>query len=178
MDINIKKRCIMIFPQFKNINVIDEIREKYDPLAKHVRPHITFVFPFDSSISTIELMEHMINALSSIKPFEITLKGITGVNSFGNYLFLNIENGKNEIIEIHKKLYEGILEEFLPEWLTGGGYYPHMTIGKIDNEEGFQIAINETKNITEVFEAIVNVISVEIIDENEDSLIEIEVNLN
>ena len=36
----------MIFPEFDNMDVIDKIREKYDPLAKLVRPHITIVFPF------------------------------------------------------------------------------------------------------------------------------------
>ncbi len=46
------KRCIMIFPQFENIEVIDKIRNKYDPLANHLRPHITLVFPFDSNIKT------------------------------------------------------------------------------------------------------------------------------
>ena len=34
-------RTIMIFPEFDNINIIDEIREKYDPLAELVRPHMT-----------------------------------------------------------------------------------------------------------------------------------------
>lgn len=31
----------MIFPQFDNIDVINGIRNKYDPLAKLVKPHIT-----------------------------------------------------------------------------------------------------------------------------------------
>ena len=46
MNCDIKKRTIMIFPQFENINLINEIREKYDPLAKHVSPHISLVFTF------------------------------------------------------------------------------------------------------------------------------------
>lgn len=33
-------RTIMIFPDFENIEEIDKIRNKYDPLAKLVRPHI------------------------------------------------------------------------------------------------------------------------------------------
>lgn len=36
-------RTIMIFPDFYNMEVIDNIREKYDPLAKLVRPHITII---------------------------------------------------------------------------------------------------------------------------------------
>lgn len=52
------ERCIMIFPEFENMSVINGIRDKYDPLAKYVRPHITLVFPFQSDISSIELKKH------------------------------------------------------------------------------------------------------------------------
>ena len=38
-----------------NMEVIDKIREQYDPLANLVRPHITIVFPFDSDRSNEEL---------------------------------------------------------------------------------------------------------------------------
>lgn len=40
----------MIFPDFENVEIIDNIRDKYDPLAKLIRPHITIVFPFDMEI--------------------------------------------------------------------------------------------------------------------------------
>lgn len=76
MNFDIKRRTIMIFPQFKNINIIDKIREKYDPLSNHVRPHISLVFTFESSITSNELNEHMKKALSRIKPFRLTLHDI------------------------------------------------------------------------------------------------------
>lgn len=167
----------MVFPKFSNMDIIDEIRGKYDPVASHVRPHITLVFPFDSNIQSNELKEHLENVLSSIKPFRIVLKGITPVQSFGNYLFLNIEVGKEEMLTIHKKLYTGILEPYLPQWLRMGGYHPHMTVGKIESEEEYKAIIHEVNNITDVFDTIVNKVSVEIIDENEDSIIEMEIEL-
>jgi hypothetical protein len=37
------KRCIMIFPKFENIEQIELIRRKYDPLVNHVEPHITLI---------------------------------------------------------------------------------------------------------------------------------------
>ncbi|WP_027626340.1 2'-5' RNA ligase family protein [Clostridium lundense] len=171
------KRCIMIFPKFNNGHIIDKIREQYDPLANHVRPHITLVFPFDSDIKTTELKEHISTVLSDITPFEIFLNGITPTNNFGKYLFLNIQKGSEEIIEIHKRLYTGILENYCPDWLKGKTFLPHMTIGNFDNEEKFQIAIKDTRNITDSFKTIVNEISVEIIDENEDSIIELNIPL-
>jgi len=167
------KRCIMIFPKFNNMKVIDAIREKYDPLAKHVAPHITLVFPFISDITTEDLKKHICNCISGTDAFPIMLKGVISTTYTGNYLFLNIVNGKEEIIELHKKLYCGILEEFMPEWLRKGSYFPHMTIGNIEDSELFKSAVEETKDLCESFETIVDGISVEIIDKNEDSIIEI-----
>ena len=48
-------RTVMIFPEFENMYVIDPVRNRYDPLAKLVRPHITIVFPFESDMSNEEL---------------------------------------------------------------------------------------------------------------------------
>lgn len=162
----------MIFPTFENGQVIDKIRELYDPLASCVRPHITIVFPFDSFIETVELREHLSSVLTDIAPFEIILKGITPTNNFGKYLFLNIQKGRDEIIELHKRLYTGILQNYYPEWLKGKDFFPHMTVGSFDSQEQFEAAISETRNIDDTFKTIVNEISVEIIDENENSIIE------
>lgn len=171
------ERCIMIFPEFSNMGVIDGVRDKFDPLAKHVRPHITLVFPFQSDITSNELKKHLENMLLSIKPFQVTLQGITPVQSFGNYLFLNIIHGEDEIIEIHKLLYTDLLESVYPNWLRTGDFYPHMTVGKIASEEDYKAAIDEVKDINDIFDTIIEKISVEIIDENEDSLIEMEIPL-
>lgn len=172
-----KETCIMIFPEFSNMKIIDKIREKYDPLAKHVRPHITLVFPFVSDLDTLELRNHIEGILLETSSFNIELNNITPVQSFGNYLFLNIKNGQDEIINIHEKLYTGILEPFLPQWLRDVEYYPHMTVGNIENEEIYKTATLEVKDIDEVFETTVEKISVEIIDENQDSIIEMEIEL-
>lgn len=172
------KRCIMIFPKFHNMKIIDNIREKYDPLAKHVRPHITLVFPFISDITTEDLRSHICKCLSGSNTFPIMLKGVISTTYTGNYLFLNIVHGKEEIIELHKKLYCGILEEFMPEWLRTGNYFPHMTIGNIEGNELFKSAIEETKDFCESFETTVHGISVEIIDENEDSIIDFNYNFD
>lgn len=172
------KRCIMIFPKFNNGEIIDKIRELYDPLVNCVRPHITLVFPFNSDIDTLELKEHISKVLSGINPFEIILNEIVPVNNFGKYLFLNVKKGSEEIMEIHNKLYTGILERYYPDWLQGKTYLPHMTVGSFDEEEKFKMAIMETRNISDSFETIVDEVSVEIIDENEVSNIELNIPLN
>jgi 2'-5' RNA ligase len=165
----------MIFPEFNNIDVINKIRDKYDPLAKHVRPHITLVFPFQSDITSNELEQHIRRVTAAIKPFKLTLQGITPVQSFGNYLFLNVIKGKEEITDIHKRLYTALLEPVCPPWLKSGGFTPHMTVGKLGTEEEYKAAIEDVKDVGDIFETVVNKVSVEIIDENEDSQIEMEI---
>lgn len=171
------KRCIMIFPHFNNLQLINDIRSKYDPLAEHVSPHITLVFPFESNISTDKLKEHIENIVSGMMPFDIKLNGVTPSTSLGNYLFLNIIEGRNKIVELHKKLYSDILEGFYPKWLSSTEFLPHMTVGNINDSEAFNNAVEETKNIDAVFETNVDMVSVEIIAENEDSIIELNVPL-
>ena len=73
---NISKRDILIFPKFKNIDKIQNIRNKYDKLANLVPPHITLAFPFSDIISDEELIEKLSNLLITYKPFDITFKGI------------------------------------------------------------------------------------------------------
>ena len=49
------QRTIMIFPDFEQMEIIESIREKYDPLYQLVKTHITVVFPFDMDVSNEEL---------------------------------------------------------------------------------------------------------------------------
>jgi len=172
---DIKKRTIMIFPQFENINVIDEIREKYDPLAKHVRPHICLVFTFESSLTSTEINEHLKKVISGVKPFRLTLQEIVKIdNPLGMYLFLDIKEGSEEIKKMNQKLYTGILQDYKPGWLNEKTFMPHITIGSFKDREKLDAAFEDTEAIKESFSTIVDKVSVEIVDENEDSIIEME----
>ena len=167
-----------MFPQISNFEIIHAIREKYDPAVEKIGPHVTLVFPFESNIGTQELREHLISALSGFKPFEVTLSGITGDALFEKFLFLNVGKGKKEIRAMHEKLYTGILEKYRPVWLRDGAFLPHMTVGKIEDKEQFEEAVEETRNITDCFATTITAVSVEIIEENGDSTIEMEIPLN
>ncbi|MCM1990436.1 2'-5' RNA ligase family protein [Oceanirhabdus seepicola] len=174
-----KRRTIMIFPQFDNISVIDEIREKYDPLANHVRPHITLVFTFESNLTSIELKEHLEKVLTRTRPFGLTMGDIIKIdNPLGMYLFLVLKEGIEDIKKLSSKLYTGILEPYKPEWLNDKTFLPHMTIGNSTSRDDLDKAFKNVSVIKESFTTIVNKVSVEIIDENEDSIIDVEVNLS
>ena len=95
----------MIFPEFDNMDVIDNIRQKYDPLAKLVRPHITIVFPFKLQLENEELSKTLDVRLKKIEPFTIELQGVSKrEDRFGNYLFLDVVKGEDTIRKIHDLL--------------------------------------------------------------------------
>lgn len=172
------KRTIMIFPEFENINTIDMIREKYDPLAHHVKPHITLVFTFESDLSPEELKTHLANILSDIAEFELSMYKIVKIdNQFGKFLFLLLNKGVDQVKKISSKLYTGILEDHKPVWLNEDTYLPHMTLGSFSSKDELESAYDEVIKYDALFMTIVKKISVEIIDENEDSIVVIEVEL-
>ena len=61
MDREMKKRAILIFPEFNNIHEIEVIRKQYDPLYEKIAPHITLVFPFESEMSSNQVLQHVEN---------------------------------------------------------------------------------------------------------------------
>lgn len=164
-------RTIMIFPEFENMEIIDRIRRKYDPLAELVRPHITLVFPFENKLSNSELTEILNKRLYAVRSFELRLGRISKQeDETGYYLFLNVIQDVKEINNIHKLLYE---KEF-KEYDSGVSYIPHMTIGKLPSAEKLDDAFNMVKSVNDTFFTVVRKIAVEMIGDNEESIVVIE----
>lgn len=162
------ERTIMIFPKFSNMEIIDRIRRNYDPLADLVRPHITLVFPFHSDIADAELGSHIENAISGIRPFSLQLTGIfKQEDAFGNYLFLDVKEGKKQLIQLHDRLYSGALSSFSSEI----PYSPHMTLGNLENRNALHAAYEAVKSISESFYTVADTISVEKIGKQGESII-------
>lgn len=164
-------RTIMIFPEFEEMEIIDEIREEYDPLAHLVRPHITIVFPFENQMSNNDIADILADRLKTIHSFELVLNGISKhEDRFGNYLFLDVKEGNSEICTIHNILYDNEFHEHD----LGLDYKPHMTVGKLPTVEALNVAYEKVQEINRDFKTVVNKISVEMIGENEESIIIIE----
>lgn len=161
-------RTIIIFPKFNHMEIIDHIRKKYDPLADLIRPHITLVFPFHSDVSDSALGDFIQNAVTGIRPFGLQLRGIYKQEDiFGNYLFLNVTEGQKQLIQLHDRLYSGPLSPFSKKI----AYFPHMTLGKLENRKSLNIAYEAVKNITQSFYTVINTVSVEKIGEKGESII-------
>lgn len=161
-------RAIHLFPEFSNEHCINAIRSKYDPLADLIPPHVTLVFPFESDLSTEALAVHLQESMVGLKSFRLVMTGVAGAD--GEYLFLNVKVGNDQIIELHDKLYTGLLKQYLHRSLA---YAPHLTIGRVKDKQIFEFALAETEDWNEVFETTVHQVVVERIDEHENSIIEI-----
>ena len=166
------KRAIHLFPEFNNLQIIESLRMQYDPLFGLIPPHITLVFPFESNISSQILQQHILNALKGVTPFPIKLQDFTG--TIDQYLFLNVKNGNDQIIELHDRLYSGLLSTHRDPRFS---FYPHLTIGKFTNEETIMAALAEAKLNKTQFETIISKIFIESIDESKHSTIEYVFNL-
>lgn len=166
--INKGKRDILIFPQFTNIEKIENIRKQYDELYKILPPHITLAFPFESSMSNDELKDRLMQVLKSVEPFEIVMSGVSlhkDENIKTNYIFLNVVSGVKEIKILHNEIYEKVLNQKM-----SFEYIPHITLGTTENEQ-IEFELNDK------FKTIVTKVFVEEIGENEESNVLFEVDL-
>lgn len=166
--INKGKRDILIFPQFTNIEKIENIRKQYDELYKILPPHITLAFPFESSVSNDELKDRLMQVLKSVEPFEIVMSGVSlhkDENIKTNYIFLNVVSGVKEIKILHNEIYEKVLNQKM-----SFEYIPHITLGTTENEQ-IEFELNNK------FKTIVTKVFVEEIGENEKSNVLFEVDL-
>lgn len=111
----------------------------------------------------------------NLKPFlDIKLSQIYNINSItgdyrDGYLFLNVKKGNDKIIELHYKLYSGLLEKFIFRKVT---YFPHLTVGNVFDQKEFDRAIDELSERNEIYETVIDKIFVENIDSDENSITE------
>lgn len=166
------KRSICIFPNFENIDIIHQLRVKYDPLHFLIPPHITLVHPFISYLTIEELQDHVKKAVREIKPFKVRLHGFSG--AYDDYLFLNVKQGNDRLIQLRDNLYQGALAGYLYKKTP---YIPHITIGKFKNDSALDEALKLTESVKDSFDTIITEIATEIIDDKEQSIIEFVVTL-
>jgi 2'-5' RNA ligase len=149
------KRAIVIFPKFNELHLIHQLRVQFDPLVNIIEPHITLVFPFESTLSAERLQTHIRQAVQGIGSFPIQLHDITG--SEGEYLFLNVKRGNDQLIELHDRLYSSVLAGYL---LVEHAFIPHLTVGRLANKPAFLSALEEARKVSTVFQTVIEEVTV------------------
>jgi 2'-5' RNA ligase len=167
-----KERSIHIQPKFRDIELIENVRKKYDPLFHLIPPHITIIFPFKSNITTEELKTHVASKIANQRKFEISLKKAISFNAEDSNVYFKIDQGKENILTLHDLLYSDLLEQYKD---YSKYYTPHLTIGNLSNHMEGKIEI--ISRLNECFENIefvthVTDITCEIIDDDQKSIVD------
>lgn len=155
------QRDLLIFPKFKNIDKIQEVRNKYDRLASLVDPHITIVFPFNDEIDTPTLVSKIKECIKGIKKFNVIFQGVNidwDNYTKRNYIYLGCIEGNDTIVKLHDTIYNNVL----PHKLSKDKYVPHITLGHTDSIDFV---------LDDKFEFFVEKLSIEGIGPNEESII-------
>ncbi len=127
---------IAIFPKFKEIDKIDSIRKRYDPADNWLKPHIAVVYYFTKRPTTKKINE----IIRRFPSFKIRLNKIN-TSSKGNFIFLDVTEGKKKIIELKNALYKGLGLKWDKEF----AYKPHMTIANFKTKDERKSALKEIR---------------------------------
>jgi 2'-5' RNA ligase len=104
-------------------------RKKYDPWSALLREHVTFIHPVPESIGRRALDVHIRKVLSSCQPFRVHF--CTLEITWDHWMYLGAMEGHQSVVDLHDRLYEGILSPHLREDLP---FYPHIGLGIFSNE--------------------------------------------
>lgn len=117
--------ALVNYPKINSTN-IDEYRKRYDPEVEVVRPHITLMAGIPTNeVNEESLIAHVRAVMSKHNSFSITLQGVT-TSSDGLLIYLNIEEGKDQLKQIHEDIYTGMLSSYIFPHLP---FNPHVTLG-------------------------------------------------
>jgi 2'-5' RNA ligase len=150
-----EQRALVFFPRGNGLHVIESLRRKFDPLASEIAAHATLVFPFTSEISDVDLRADVERALEGRPPFRMRFEGVSEVEE--EYLFLDAVIGGEQLADVHDRLYRGLLAEYRS---TAHVYRPHITLGRIRDDEARRQALNVARGLGPVVDEIVRRVSV------------------
>jgi 2'-5' RNA ligase len=122
---------------------INQLREKYDPRARWIGPHVTLMFPVPESVGEDNLVSHLENVLSRQWPFPIHLRGLE--KSGDDYLFLLVQEGGENVVRLHDTIYTGVLAGHRNQ---DGAFIPHLTLGVFSKDAGaYARALEEARRL-------------------------------
>jgi len=112
----------------KDIHRIEEYRKNHDPLYPVVKPHFTFIFPCERTLS--DFIDHVERKLGDAGPISFSLDKASVHDDFrkeNSYVFLVPDNGFAEMTALYDCLNVGLsgVREAIP-----GPFLPHITIAR------------------------------------------------
>jgi hypothetical protein len=125
---------VVAYPELEqpDFDWIQKYREQNDRQFSIVKPHFTLVFAI-KDIDKTTLLGEVKRQASSLKPFDFEIKLATiNQDDSGEYYheFLVPDKGYSDIVELHNKLYSGVLASSQRFDID---FIPHISIG--DSED-------------------------------------------
>jgi len=121
--------ALVYYPQV-GVENIDAFRRRYDPTASVIEAHMAVMFPVPASVGLQFLVEHIETALRAWSPFSIHLKGFS--KSHDHWLFLTVDKGRAEVIELFEQIYTGRIAEYRRHDID---FNPHVGLGLFIRED-------------------------------------------
>jgi 2'-5' RNA ligase len=129
------------FPRFKGIERIEAFRRRHDPTAGVIAAHLSFVFPFPTAHSLLQVETHVQRVVSRWPPIPVTFRRVRlHANEF---LFLMAARGAASIAGLHDKLYTRSL---LPHLRRDLPYEPHITLARYAELDRLEAALAEAED--------------------------------
>jgi 2'-5' RNA ligase len=128
MDTDSAVRAVVAFPLLDadDRQWIESIRAKHDPEAKRIAAHFTLVFPAVLPLRATEA--HLTRVAHATAPIRFVLRRATvapdAIGS-GGHVFLIPEDGRDALVGLHERLYEGALQ---PHAKRHPSFTPHVTL--------------------------------------------------
>jgi 2'-5' RNA ligase len=104
---------------------IERFRAAHDPLAGVLAAHLTFVFPFASTLGAVQIAAHVRRALARWPVLPVRLEGLGHFHA--DWPHLRVSRGHDSVMALHDRLYRGALSPFLRRDLP---YEPHVTLAR------------------------------------------------
>ena len=129
------RRAIVWFPAFEDAALntrIQRFRAEHDPLHTKIAPHVALVFPFHANMTVPQIASFVKRTLAGWPLIPVTFHGVESVAD--KFILLMCELRRDAIIELHNRLYRGVLKQFLRDDMV---YLPHLTLGAGETDGDF-----------------------------------------
>jgi 2'-5' RNA ligase len=166
------QRALVVFPEGDRLHVVESLRTRFDPLADVIAAHATVVFPFTSELSPAELRSHIERATDGQHEFRARFEGVVEIED--EYLFLDATVGAERLVNLHDRLYQGVLAQHLSR---AHEYRPHVTIGRLRDPAARAGALLAVRALSPVVDTVVRAVSVFRLDDAGGGRVELVVKL-
>ena len=119
------RRAVVWFPPAAVTREVEAFRAAHDPLASALPAHVTLVFPFESTLSALQVAAHVKRVVARWPQLPVRLERAEVL--LGQWVNLRLTQGRAAVVELHDRLYRGVLAPFLRDDIA---YDPHLTLGR------------------------------------------------